>query len=60
MANISVVTSVVRRNSGEKSSAKLGRLSVPDSRFCCHVGDSGRKGRMMINGMAGINPDIIV
>ena len=59
-ANMSVVTRVVRRNSGENSSAKLGRLSVPASRFCCHTGDSGRKGRMRINGMAGISPDIIV
>ena len=45
---------------GRKAPRKLGRLGVPASRFCCHVGDSGRKGRMMINGMAGINPDIIV
>ena len=60
MANISVVTSVVRRSSGENSSAKLGRLSVPASRFCCHAGDSGRNGRMMIKGMAGITPDISV
>ena len=38
-----VVTSVVRRNSGEKAPRKLGRLSVPASRFCCHVGGFGQE-----------------
>ena len=51
---------VVRANPGEKSSAMLGRLSVPDSFFSCHLGDSGKKGRMKINGKAGITPEIKV
>ena len=41
--------------------AKLGRLQragAPSSR--CQAGDSGRNGRMMISGIAGISPDISV
>ena len=38
----------------------LGRFSVPAFRFCNHAGDSGRNGRMKINGRAGITPEIRV
>ena len=55
-----VVTIVVRRSSGENSSAMLGRRSVPAARFCAQTGDSGRNGRIAISGMAGIRPDISV
>src|SRR5579863_8606685 len=55
-----VVTIVVRSNSGAKSSAMLGRFNVPAVFFWAHAGDSGRNGRMTINGIAGINPDISV
>ena len=51
---------VVRLNCGANNAAKLGRLSWPASFFFCHTGDSGRKGRMIISGMAGINPLINV
>ena len=51
---------VVRRNSGVNSAAIDGRRKVPDARFCCHAGDSGRNGRMAINGSAGITPEISV
>ena len=51
---------VVRAKAGEKSSAMLGRLSDPESFFCCHLGDSGRNGRIRINGSAGITPEISV
>ena len=54
-----VVTIVVRASCGEKSSAKLGRFSVPSARFARHAGDSGRNVRIIINGMAGISPDIL-
>ena len=60
MANISVVTIVARRSPGLKISARLGRFSVPAAFFCCQIGDSGRKGRMMINGSAGITPEMRV
>ena len=60
IANISVVTIVVRRSSGANSAAMLGRLSVPDAFFCCQIGDSGRNGRMTISGIAGITPDMTV
>ena len=55
-----VVTMVVRRSCGEKSSAMLGRLSVPAAFFSAHSGDSGRNGRIRISGIAGITPDISV
>ena len=55
-----VVTIVVRRSSGVKSAATLGRRSVPAAFFCCHAGDSGRNGRMMISGSAGMTPEISV
>ena len=55
-----VVTIVVRRNSGENSSPMLGRCSVPAAFFAAHLGDSGRNGRMMISGIAGISPLISV
>ena len=58
-ANMIVVTIVVFRNCGAKSCAMLGRLSVPAARFCRQIGDSGRKGRITISGIAGITPDII-
>src|SRR5687767_43409 len=51
---------VVRRRPGAKISRRLGRLSVPASFFRCHTGDSGRNGRMIIKGIAGIRPDISV
>jgi hypothetical protein len=38
----------------------LGRFNVPAARFSCQIGDSGRKGRMTMSGMAGIKPDISV
>src|SRR5688500_8863891 len=60
IANISVVTKVVRRSSGAKIAARLGRFSVPAARFRCHAGDSGRNGRIRIRGMAGTTPDINV
>jgi hypothetical protein len=55
-----VVTIVVRANPGENNSAKLGRFKVPASFLACQAGDSGKKGRIMISGMAGISPDISV
>ncbi len=60
IANISVVTIVVRRRSGAKSAAMLGRFSVPAAFFCCQIGDSGRNGRMKISGIAGTTPDMTV
>ena len=60
IAYINVVTRVVRRRSGDSSARKLGRLSVPAARLSAHVGDSGRKGRSSMSGMAGITPDIRV
>ena len=60
IANMIVVTIVVRRNAGENSAAMLGRFSVPAAFFCCQIGDSGRNGRMRISGIAGIRPDISV
>ena len=59
-ANPSAVTIVVRRSSGAKSAAMLGRLSVPAARLAAQIGDSGRKGRIRISGKAGIRPDISV
>ena len=59
-AIITVVTIVVVRNCGWKSSPKLGRLSVPAVFFSRQVGDSGRNGRMRISGIAGMTPDISV
>ena len=55
-----VVTIVVRANCGLNNSPKLGRFNVPARFFSCHTGDSGRKGRMTIRGIAGIRPDISV
>src|SRR5579872_5125344 len=55
-----VVTIVVRRSRGSKSSVRLGRLSAPAAFFAAQAGDSGRNGRITISGMAGINPDINV
>src|SRR5579872_3687046 len=55
-----VVTMVVCRRPGAKSSPILGRLSVPATFFSDHAGDSGRNGRIKINGIAGIKPDINV
>ena len=55
-----VVTIVVRLNAGENRAAMLGRFKVPAARFCCHVGDYGRNGRIRINGIAGSTPDISV
>ena len=56
-AIINVVTIVVRRSAGLKSSPMLGRFSVPAARFFCHTGDSGRNGRMIRSGRAGKKPD---
>jgi hypothetical protein len=55
-----VVTIVVRLKRGWNSSPKLGRLSVPARFFSRQIGDSGRKGRMTISGIAGRIPDISV
>jgi hypothetical protein len=55
-----VATIVVVRNAGWKSSPTLGRFKVPCWRFSFQIGDSGRNGRMMINGIAGIRPEINV
>ena len=60
IANMIVVTIVVRRSAGAKSAAMLGRFSVPASFFCCQIGDSGRNGRIRISGIAGSTPDIKV
>ena len=60
MANIAVVTSVVRRSSGVNSSPRLGRLSVPARFFSAHTGLSGRNGRITINGSAGMTPEMRV
>ena len=54
------MTIVVLRRSPWNSSARLGRLSVPACFFSRQAGDSGRKGRMSISGMAGITPEISV
>src|SRR5688572_17386775 len=59
-ANISVVMIVVLRSSGLNSSAMLGRFNVPAAFFIAHLGDSGRKGRIRMRGIAGINPLISV
>ena len=55
-----VVSRVVRRYSGENNSQMLGRLSVPAAFFACHLGDSGKNGRITISGIAGISPLISV
>ena len=55
-----VVTIVVRRSSGLKIAARLGRFSVPAARFCCQAGDSGRNGRIRMSGSAGMTPEISV
>src|SRR6266550_1138797 len=59
-ANMIVVMIVVRASSGEKIAARLGRRIVPDNFFNRHAGDSGRNGRMMISGIAGMSPEISV
>src|SRR5262249_52303821 len=59
-ATINVDTRVVLLSSGLNMAAMLGRFRVPSSFFCFQVGDSGKKGRMMINGIAGITPEIKV
>ena len=59
-ANISVVTMVVRRSSGVNSCAIDGRRNVPAAFFACQAGDSGRNGRMMISGSAGMTPETSV
>jgi len=55
-----VVTSVVRRNSGENNAPRLGRRSVPAALLAAHLGDSGRNGRITIKGIAGMMPLISV
>ena len=59
-ANIRVVTIVVCRYWGRNSSARLGRRSVPSAFLRAHSGDSGRKGRMRMRGIAGMRPEIRV
>ena len=59
-ANPIAVTIDVRANSGENSAAIVGRLSVPVLRFSAQTGDSGKNGRMMISGIAGMSPEINV
>ena len=53
IANMIVVTIVVRRRLGAKSAAMLGRFSVPAVFLCCQIGDSGRNGRMRMRGLPG-------
>ena len=38
----------------------LGRFKVPAAFLPAQAGDSGKKGRITISGMAGIRPDISV
>ena len=45
---------------GAKISRNRGRRSVPAAFFAAQVGDSGRKGRITIKGIAGIRPEIKV
>ena len=59
-ANIKVVTQVVSRNAGWKSSVRLGRFNVPLDFFSCQAGDSGKNGLMIISGIAGMIPEIKV
>jgi len=54
------VNKAVLRNAGRKSSKMLGRFSVPSAFFFFQMGDSGRKGRTRISGMAGKSPDMAV
>jgi hypothetical protein len=54
------VTSVTRRYCGAKSSAMLGRFSVPAARCAFQIGDSGRNGRITMTGIAGMTPVIKV
>src|ERR1700733_14017504 len=56
-ANMIVLTIDVLRRSGRKISKNDGRRRVPLARFACQAGDSGRKGRIKISGMAGIKPE---
>ena len=55
---------VVDEWSGEIAGAKIspnrGRRKVPAAFFAAHAGDSGRKGRITIKGIAGIRPEISV
>src|SRR5689334_4847321 len=55
-----VVTIVVWRSPGAKSSKMLGRRNVPAARLAAQAGDSGKNGRITINGSAGTMPDINV
>jgi len=55
-----VVTTVVRRNCGVNRSAMFGRFNVPAAFFSRQMGDSGRNGRTIIRGIAGITPDMSV
>jgi hypothetical protein len=55
-----VVTRVVFLRSPWKMAARLGLLRVPAVFFSRHVGDSGRNGRMMMSGSAGMTPDMRV
>ena len=60
-ANMIVVTMVVRAELRARTArAMLGRLSVPAAFFSRQTGDSGRNGRTMISGIAGMTPDISV
>ena len=45
---------------GWNNSPKLGRRSVPVCFFARQIGDSGRKGRITISGIAGTRPDMSV
>jgi hypothetical protein len=55
-----IVTHVVREYCAWNNPTKLGRFNVPAAFFSAHAGDSGRNGRISINGIAGSNPEISV
>ena len=60
MAYMNMDTHVTFAYWGLNSSIKLGRCSVPAAFMAAHLGDSGRNGRMIISGMAGMIPEISV
>ena len=51
---------LVRRYAGANRAPRLGRFSVPAAFLAAQTGLSGRNGRMMISGIAGISPDMSV
>ena len=57
---VEVVATVVRRNTGEKSSPKLGRFSVPSSFFRFQTPDSGTIPAHAKNPLEGYSPDDLI